>query len=558
MNECNGDSRDSDMKAPRDEDIASLRNILLPFVVVLMMSVIIITALTIIAARSQGEAEVQSSVHLTRSVVSDIERRLADQLLDYSYWDEAVQHLVTKPNLNWADKNVGIYMHDRFQISSSFVVDAAGRRIYAMVNGKRRDTNPLTHFSGGLDRMLEMARKQPKNKPPTPITGIISDGTSAHIVAVSTLTKFTPKSAPETVIATGSTLIFTRAIDRQLLVDISKNYLLRDLRFVDTKTPQADAFVGIVSFDGTPIGFLEWTPESHARDLLTVVLPLISLAFVIFGVTAFVFYRRAQSVTRGLSSDNLALRIARENLRVAKEEAETANQTKTSFLANMSHELRTPLNSIIGFSELLKEQIFGRLGHENYTEYAANIHFAGRHLLDLINDILDVSKIEADELEIAEKELNMADLIRSCILIVREQADEARVILSTEISDSFPWIRGDDVRIKQIVLNLLSNSIKFTPPNGTVKTKIFTDDGAVILQISDTGIGIAEGDMPKVLAPFQQVRNNYNHSGTGTGLGVHLSQRIAELHGGTLSIESAVGKGTTVTVRFPPERTMPN
>jgi PAS domain S-box-containing protein len=239
----------------------------------------------------------------------------------------------------------------------------------------------------------------------------------------------------------------------------------------------------------------------------------------------------------------------------AKEIAERANRAKTEFLANMSHELRTPLNSVIGFSAMLKNEMFGSLGHKSYLEYANDIHGSGNHLLNLISDILDVSKIEADQFDVSNEQLNLARLLESCVLMVRERADKAGVILSTEFNGELSLFLGDEVRIKQIVLNLLSNAIKFTPARGKVKTRVFFEDGAAVLQISDTGIGIAQEDMPKVLAPFQQIRDDHAITGEGTGLGVYLSKRLTELHGGRLSIESKVGEGTIVTLRFPPERT---
>lgn len=258
----------------------------------------------------------------------------------------------------------------------------------------------------------------------------------------------------------------------------------------------------------------------------------------------------------GVGTDLTKQRKYEMQLQYAKEEAENANRAKTEFLANMSLELRTPLNSIIGFAEVLKLQMYGSLGHENYSEYAADIHGSGIHLLRLISEILDVSKIEANQFDISEEEIDLAKLIQSSMRIVRERATSAEIVLSHEISGERALVLGDEVRLKQIILNLLTNAIKFTPPRGKVKAKVFFDDGAAVLQISDTGVGISKKDMPKVLAPFQQVGVDHNLATEGTGLGVYLSKRLTELHGGTFSIQSDVGEGTTVTVKFPPERTV--
>ncbi len=246
-----------------------------------------------------------------------------------------------------------------------------------------------------------------------------------------------------------------------------------------------------------------------------------------------------------------------DSLKMAKEKAEYADRAKTEFLANMSHELRTPLNSIIGFSEILKAEAFGPIGDRKYQEYAADINASGSHLLELIGDILDVSKIEADQLELSESLLAPEELVDSCLQMMRERATQGGIVLQKDVCRQAGLFRGDAVRMKQIVLNLLSNAIKFTPPGGTVKVAGFMDDGALTLQVTDTGIGISSDDMEKVMTPFQQVAHNHDLASEGTGLGVHLCKSLTELHGGILTIESDPGEGTTVTMKFPQERTVP-
>lgn len=268
----------------------------------------------------------------------------------------------------------------------------------------------------------------------------------------------------------------------------------------------------------------------------------------------------ADGTTAGIGAfeADLSERVkAEEALRQAKEGAELASRAKTEFLAHMSHELRTPLNSIIGFSDMLLSEVYGPLGVSRYWEYARDINESGRHLLDIINDILDVAKIEAGTLDIAAETIDVAQTVRNCLTMMRERAARAGVLLDGTVPFDLPSLSADARRMRQILLNLLSNAIKFTKPHGQVEVVAALDaEGRIAFQVKDDGIGIAPADIEKVLQPFGQVRQGASRTHEGTGLGLALVKSLTELHGGTLSIDSTLGLGTTVTVRFPAERTI--
>ncbi|HEX6840756.1 MAG TPA: CHASE2 domain-containing protein [Stellaceae bacterium] len=242
---------------------------------------------------------------------------------------------------------------------------------------------------------------------------------------------------------------------------------------------------------------------------------------------------------------------ADERLRAAMQEAVAANRAKTEFLANMSHELRTPLNAIIGFSQLIEGETFGALANPRYREYAGDVVHSATHLLDIINDILDISMIEVGQLKLRAEAVDVADVAGRCVKLMKHKALDRAVRLKADVPADLPLIEADARLMKQIVLNLLSNAVKFTPRGGAVAASAEIVDGELVLQVADTGIGIAEADIANVMKPFYQVDGSLAREHEGAGLGLALVLAYVRLHGGTLAIDSAVGRGTTVTARFP-------
>ena len=260
---------------------------------------------------------------------------------------------------------------------------------------------------------------------------------------------------------------------------------------------------------------------------------------------------------RGTGTNITAETEAQQALQTSKEEAELANRAKSEFLANMSHELRTPLNAIIGFSEIISSQTFGPLGNDRYRDYAADIHESGQHLLALINNILDLSKVESGMDELYEEEIEVPRLVPLLITLIKSHAEKAEVELALDLPDNLPRLIADERKLKQILVNLLGNAIKFTDPGGRVRLSVCCPDGGGFeFRIADTGIGMAPEDILTAFSKFRQVDSALNRKYEGTGLGLPLTKALTELHGGSLDIESALGVGTTVTVRLPAARTV--
>ena len=257
---------------------------------------------------------------------------------------------------------------------------------------------------------------------------------------------------------------------------------------------------------------------------------------------------------RGTGSDITRDVVAQRSLRHAKDQAETASRAKSEFLANMSHELRTPLNAILGFAEIIRDRLLGPIA-DRYAEYANDIHSSGSHLLGIINDILDLSKVEAGRIDLVEEIVELQDIVRSVVLLLRERVATAELALKVELPDALLLIRADERKLKQVLMNLLSNAVKFTPSGGEIKVSARAEgERGLVIEVRDNGIGIAPEDIARALSPFGQVDSRLSRRYEGTGLGLPLARALTELHGGALELDSAPGRGTAVRIVLPCDR----
>lgn len=266
---------------------------------------------------------------------------------------------------------------------------------------------------------------------------------------------------------------------------------------------------------------------------------------VLFGILTFISIKSEKIIAKQYEANT--------ELNMAKAKAEADNEQKSLFLASISHELRTPLNAIIGFSEIIKDEVMGEIGNEQYKNYVKDIYHSGVHLLTLINEILDYSKAEAGKLELEYEEFDLNKLVISCLRLQEPRANNGSVTLEKELPSEHITIRSDSKRLKQVMLNLMSNAVKFTPPSGKVKVSAWRNvsDNRIGIEISDTGIGIAPKDLARAFSPFGQVDNALSRKYEGTGLGLPLTKKLTELMGGEMKVESEVNQGTKIVILLP-------
>jgi len=289
--------------------------------------------------------------------------------------------------------------------------------------------------------------------------------------------------------------------------------------------------------------------ESSAFRSIMFVTAMILVGYIVLTLVSLM------QVRRDLQRANTELEGRITDISRAKEEADLANRSKSEFLAMMSHELRTPLNAVIGFSDLMRIEAFGPVGSDRYREYASDIHDSARHLLSLINDILDLSKIERGSLKPDDEIVDVRDAVHAVETLVKDRAERGNVTLKLKLPDKLPQLKADPRQLKQMLANLLSNAIKFTDPGGSVTISIDCDpEKHYRFDVEDTGIGLAQEDIPKALAPFVQVERAHGRRHEGTGLGLPLTKRMIELHGGRLDLQSEPGVGTHAALIFPASR----
>jgi len=301
------------------------------------------------------------------------------------------------------------------------------------------------------------------------------------------------------------------------------------------------ALYQIVSTQINPIPFKLWLNNDFFLVMATAV-------GLFSGYIQELYIRRSYRAQKVIEAKNAAANVLLL-------EADKANRAKSEFLANMSHELRTPLNAIIGFSDILKKELFGAIGNERYAEYVADINDSGLHLLAIINDILDLAKAEAGKLTLQEDDIDIVRCLDDAVRMCRGRALAGGVDLTFPDADKEIYACVDERILRQIALNLLTNAVKFTGDGGQVTLEIAVEaERGIVIRVADTGIGISPGDITRVIRPFEQVENVLSRSHGGTGLGLPLTAKLTELHGGRLDIESQVGQGTTVIVTLPAER----
>jgi signal transduction histidine kinase len=532
---------------------ATTRIILLAIVTSFVLSVGFLVGV----ANEFNRHSLEREIGLVQSGLRAQHENLKRLAVDYSWWNSAIENLIFAPDAAWADANIGSWMTEAHDVRFVVVVSADDRASLAFIDGKETVLGDDSGTLLSLKYLVGQARDSAGDSPGTASAVLRLDDGRPAIVAVAT---FMPDdegrmSAPLTGMPA---LVVGKIFNDALLQTLGDEILVKNLRLQPPQSAAGEASVPIADGYGRLLGRLDWDAQTPASTFLRSLAPaLVGSIFALCVLIALVVVR-----TRSLTASNARLRqeidrreALEANLRAAKVAAEDAHRAKSEFLANMSHELRTPLNAIIGFADMILHAEMFQFSKEKQAGYVKDIHASGYLLLEIINDILDLAKIDTGGVQPQEAAIELASVIPAATRLVEARAAKGRVKLAIDVAEDLPPLWADERLVKQILLNLLSNAVKFTPPKGIITVRATCEDGAVTLLVRDTGIGIPADKIPVVLQPFGQVDSALSRKHNGTGLGLPISKRFAELHGATFSLESEVDRGTTVTIRFPRDRT---
>lgn len=514
----------------------SVRELVRPFWLLLTISAVGLVLLAGLLTHLQNRNSVKASEHLFRTMLSDRAGGLSDLTVEYAYWDSAVENMTETVNLDWIADNFGSYLNETAGVDLIFVVDATNTTTYVSDQGEHSDLDPFTVLSGGLSELVETARQTPGNAPPVPAHGILTTLDAFHLVSAARMTTYSDQQE----FGTDYVIVFTQAIDEEFLAEAARGYLLDDLSISSFQRDGLwTASLPVRTVDNSRHGYFTWKPALPGIEMLPFLATGVLIAFAVMALTAFVFVRRIGN--------------ASEQMAEAREAAERANEAKSDFLRNVAHELRTPVNAVVGFSEIMQQEMYGPLGDPKYAGYAQDIVRAGKHMSELVNDLLDLARIEAGQMRFENQEVDVNETVRIAIGLVKDLAAAKKVDLEFIEEGRIDTIHSDERAIRQIAINLLTNAIKFTPEKGRVECRTLQQesDGGIMIQIQDSGIGISESDLPRVLEPFGQALDNDGRALDGTGLGLPITKKITEALGGSFKLSSKFKAGTTATVFLP-------
>jgi len=555
-------SNDSDRSQKAPGTVPSPWRLIAPVAALVLFAVTLAGGAVWLAVVEIDRSVGKSSTRLAITAIEDVVKDIGLVAQDYAYWNDTVVNLIETPNPDWAAENLGVHVSGTFGTVASIVVSAGDEVIFSWVDP---DRPPMAVADAGavvadLSHAIAQARAAPMDSSES-ATCLVRTPSGLAVAGVAAITR-EGQADPDIERAPRPVLILLRSLDERWLNRTGERFGLSNLRVLFDQEDATDHAVTLYRSDGSWIAELDWdSRDAGLSALRDIAVPAAVLLVLALAAGAVVVNRAIQaqsavvSRAQDLSEVNADLVLRDQQVRSALQRAEHATRAKSAFLARISHEIRTPLTAIIGFSQILKLQHRPNREKTREQEYAEIIHESSQHLLALVNDLLDLSKIESGGFEINESWVDVGREIGSIRTVLGVEADRKGVTLVVDVPDEVPALYADSKAIRQILTNLVSNSLKFTPTGGRATIRLqLAGDGALTLAVADTGAGIPPEDRETIWEPFTRARNPALSQAEGTGLGLYLVKQLAELHGAEVQLESDLGAGTVVSVIFGPER----
>jgi signal transduction histidine kinase len=529
---------------------------LLPVIALVIGFALVTGVLLHHSAKQHNVVAEQAAQHLARSSIMVLRNTLTKFVSDYAYWNDTAQNTIEDFNEEWVSDYIEIWAIDGLEMDG---VLAVGQKNRVIAHAQRNGTQTLSApdlFPAGLTKLIDAARAQPQTlgEVNPAISGFFNDGHGLYLASAAVIMWEDERGAALDQGMPG-VLIFFKSMDGPVLKEIETQFLLKGLELITDTSPATMNQLPLKAVDGATLGKLQWRVQEAGTNMLrNLIVPMIVISVLMLCTVGYIIWRTLRAA-RLVENYHKWLESQTEELLQARNLAEAANRSKSQFLATMSHELRTPLNAIIGFSDFIRDPPHQSLNSEKTKDYANDIYNSGQYLLTLINDILDMSKIESKRFELFEEVVPLDQLIEQCLKLTSRAADEKSISMRwTETSIS---ILCDTRAMKQILINLVTNAIKFSHPQTRIKIDVHQEEEDFVISIQDNGIGMTDEDLERALLPFGQVRDAHIRENQGTGLGLNISRALTELHGGKLTIASQYEKGTTVSIHLPNYRIVP-